>query len=109
MNYRDARLCKAEGLRERPVPEWSACIVYSPRSAKLFKLNASAWLVFELCETRDYDAVEAEFLEALAPRVGREEALAQLRSCLAMLRRAGLVELKPTPRGERRGGEEGRR
>lgn len=48
-------------LRVRPVPELGYCLVFTPARPTLYTLNAAAWLLLELCDGRDVQAIEAEF------------------------------------------------
>jgi hypothetical protein len=50
----------------RPVPELGYCLVFTPARPKLYTLNAAAWLLLELCDGQDLDALEADFREVYA-------------------------------------------
>lgn len=62
------------GLRVRAVPELGRCLVFTPAQPQLHTLNASAWLVFELCDGRSLAAIEAAYRDAIG--AGPEQALA---------------------------------
>lgn len=51
-------------LRVRPVPELGYCLVFTPARPMLYTLNAAAWLLLELCDGQDLQALEADFLAA---------------------------------------------
>ncbi|WP_146603894.1 aKG-HExxH-type peptide beta-hydroxylase [Micromonospora deserti] len=55
-------------------------------------LNLSSWLIFALCDGRDYATLRAGYTEAVAGAVGPEEAGRQFQSGLRQLVEAGLVQ-----------------
>lgn len=83
---------KTPGLRVRPVPEWDRCIVFTPAAPKLYTLNLSAWLVFELfAETPVATATEA-YMAAVVPPESEATARRNLDDCLQMLQDNGILE-----------------
>ena len=83
---------KLPGLRIRPVPEAGICLVYNPRDPTLRTLTPAAWLLFELCDGRSYEALRAAYIAAVARSRSAAEAEAWFRDGLAQLQSHGLVE-----------------
>lgn len=86
---------KENGLRVRPVPEWKTCLVYTPEHPRIVRLNAHAWLIFELCDGRDLTSMEAEYLAAIGGRFPAEMARDHLLNGLNELIGQGLVKAIP--------------
>ncbi|MCO6414666.1 hypothetical protein JYK14_00530 [Siccirubricoccus sp. KC 17139] len=62
------RYSQAPGLRLRPVRELGVCVVFAAEEARLYRLNAQAWLVLALCrEGLSGPALQAAWREAVAP------------------------------------------
>jgi len=62
---------KAPDLRIRPVPEMGCCLVYTPRNPNLYTLNATAWLILELCDGRSGAEIAASFATIVRESTGR--------------------------------------
>lgn len=56
---------------------WGRCYAFTPDEPEIYDLNASAWLILELCDGRPFGAIEADYLAAVGDRIGREAARAQ--------------------------------
>lgn len=67
------------------------CMAFTPRPPRLHTLNPSAWLIMELSRDGRGD-LEEEYLRRTSPPLSRGDALDQLRTGLASLRAAGLLE-----------------
>ena len=83
---------KTPGLRVRPVPEWDRCIVFTPAAPKLYTLNLSAWLVFELFADAPAATATRAYLAATVPPESEEAARRNLDDCLRMLQDNGILE-----------------
>ncbi|WP_428486450.1 hypothetical protein [Rhodopila sp.] len=83
---------RTPGLRVRPVPELGTCIVYTPASPRLHKLNPTAWLALELVDGRPSPVIEAEFLVRTTARLSNAAARRLLTDAVTMLLAAGIVE-----------------
>lgn len=89
----------APGLRIRAVPEIETYIAFAPDPARLCTLNASAWLILELCEGKTPDELDRTYARAVSPPLSPDHARAQLRAGLEGLRSMKLMELAaPAPR-----------
>lgn len=59
------RLCKAEGLRLRPIEEWSdRCFVYLPGHG-LHLVNLTGLFILQACDGRTLQALHADFLDCV--------------------------------------------
>lgn len=77
-------------LRVRAVPELERCLVFTPERPQLHTLNASAWLVFELCDGRTLAGIEAAYRDAIG--AGPEQAVApELHAIVGELTGRGIV------------------
>lgn len=83
---------KTPGLRVRPVPEWDRCIVFTPAAPKLYTLNLSAWLVFELFAETPIAAATEAYMAAVVPPESEATARRNLDDCLHMLQDNGILE-----------------
>jgi hypothetical protein len=63
----------------------------------MFRLNARAWLILELCDGRDAAAIERDYVETTGPAVGEAAALAEFASGIEALLRDGLIEAGAAP------------
>lgn len=78
-------LRKAQGVRSRAVPQAECLMVFSPRSGRIHWLGLDTWLLFELCDGRNVDAVAQGYAELAGDKLGgdaRERALRGLESLL---------------------------
>lgn len=65
---------RTRGLRIRPLPEQEVCFVYTPRKPNLYTLNATAWVILELCDGRSLEDIKEQFYGGIEPLMSREEA-----------------------------------
>ncbi len=99
---------KIRNLRVRPVPEMEFCFVYTRKPPTLYTLNASAWLVLELCDGRSFRRLKSAFAEAVEPLMSPEDAENYLSATLRDMLKMGIIEnLAATARGRRRASEKG--
>lgn len=83
-------------LRVRPVPELQRCLVFTPEQPRLYTLNASAWLVFELCDGRSLAGIEAAYREAIGAHPGQAVA-SELHAIVGDLAGLGIVSRSAAP------------
>jgi hypothetical protein len=76
----------------RPVPELGACLAYTPFAPRLHQLNPTAWLILELAEDREVEAIAEEFAARTAPQLSPAQARRTLEAGLADLLASGLVQ-----------------
>jgi hypothetical protein len=60
------RLLRRSDLVVRPVPELRMCMVYRPKPSRIITLNATGWMLFELCNGSTIGQIEHEYCKALA-------------------------------------------
>ena len=83
------------GVRLRPVPELSCCLVYRRRPPALCGLNLTSWLALTLCDGRSEDDIADAYAEAvgrMGPGTGRStlaEALQQLEALRLIRKQTG--------------------
>ena len=56
------------------MPEREVCLVYTPTNPNLYTLNATAWVVLELCDGRSLPALQRAFHRAVEPLMSKPEA-----------------------------------
>jgi hypothetical protein len=107
VSYRNGCFRKTRRLRVRPLPEMEACLVYTPRKPNLYTLNATAWVVLELCDGRSFRDLEQAFYRSVEPLMSEAEATEYLLASLGDLIEKSIVEVvsKTRPRRAQPGGE----
>jgi hypothetical protein len=83
------------GVRLRPVPEWGACLAYTPAHPALHRLNAASWLIASLCDGRSFPAIAAAYREALGGGDAPTVSETTLRAGLEQLLELGIVGATP--------------
>jgi hypothetical protein len=86
---------KVPHLRARPVRQAECLMVFSPSAPKIHWLDLNAWLIFELSDGRTGTELEGAYLDAVAGRVGLDEAQRQLHAGLDRLLGEKLIEPRP--------------
>jgi hypothetical protein len=64
---------KSPDLVLRRFPEWRQCYAYTPAQPDLFELNATAWLIVELCKGQPLAELQRDFLDVVGRKTGAEE------------------------------------
>jgi hypothetical protein len=93
VSCRRPRYSKAPDVRIRPIDEMGVCLVYTPKSPKLYTLNTSAWLAMELCDGRTWASLERRYYDAIEPLKSREASAAELRHLMDDLVGKGIIEV----------------
>jgi hypothetical protein len=86
---------KTRRLRIRPLPEREVCLVYTPGNPNLYTLNATAWLVLELCDGRSLPQLEQTFHRSVEPLMSEPEAREYLLASLRDMLEKSIVEIVP--------------
>jgi hypothetical protein len=84
---------KTRGLRIRPVPEREVCLVYTPSNPNLYTLNATAWVILELCDGRTLSQLEEAFHQSVEPLMSEQEASEYLLVSLRDMLEKSIVEV----------------
>jgi hypothetical protein len=58
----------------RDAEEWDCAVVFEPEEPRLCMLNATAWLLFELCDGRSFGAIQADYAALFGNKISKEEA-----------------------------------
>jgi hypothetical protein len=95
VSFRNGCFRKTRRLRIRPVPEREVCLVYTPSNPNLYTLNATAWVVLELCDGRSLPALQEAFHGAVEPLMSEREAAEYLLVSLRDLIEKSIVEVVP--------------
>jgi Coenzyme PQQ synthesis protein D (PqqD) len=78
------------------------CFVYTRNPPALYTLNASAWLVLELCDGRSFRRLKSAFAAAVEPLMSPEDARNYLSATLRNMLKMGIIEKRvATARGRR--------
>jgi hypothetical protein len=99
---------KTRRLRIRPVPEREVCLVYTPKSPNLYTLNATAWVVLELCDGRSLPSLQKAFHDAVEPLMSEREAAEYLLVSLRDMIEKSIVEVVPGTGSQRARPQKGR-
>jgi hypothetical protein len=94
-NYQSGCLRRKPDVKIRPVPEWSCCIAFTPDMPNVYMLNTLAWLIVELCDSKTFESVEAQFISLLSPQIQALEAKKQLIEGLRALIDKHIIEHVP--------------
>ncbi len=95
MSYPNGCFRKTPRLRVRPLPEREACLVYTPGNPNLYTLNATAWVVLELCDGRSLRQLEKAFYQSVEPLMSEQEAAEYLLASLRDMLEKSIVEVVP--------------
>jgi hypothetical protein len=87
---------KTRRLRIRPVPEREVCLVYTPSNPNLYTLNATAWVILELCDGRTLSQLEKAFHQSVEPLMSEQEASEYLLVSLRDMLEKSIVEVVPS-------------
>ncbi len=96
VSYRNGCFRKTRHLRIRPLPEMEACLVYTPKNPNLYTLNATAWVVLELCDGRTLPQLETAFYQSVEPLMSEQEATEYLLVSLRDMLEKSIVEVVPS-------------
>jgi len=75
----------------REAEEWDCAVIYEPDRPSLCMLNATAWLVFELCDGRSLGAIQGEYATLFGNKISKEEASLQTALGIRHLLDFGLI------------------
>ena len=103
MSFPTGSFRRSRGLRLRPLPEREVCLVYVPKKPNLYTLNATAWVILELCRGQPVKDLQAEFYRSIEPLMSRQEADDYVLACLDDFVRKLIVEVVPAAKPMNRG------
>ena len=61
----------------RPFEDWGRAYAFTPDDPEIYDLNATAWLIVDLCDGRPFNQIESAYVAQVSPHVGSDEARAQ--------------------------------
>ena len=76
----------------RDADEWDCAVIFQPDTPRLCMLNATAWLVYELCDGRSLASIEAAYATLFGNKISKEEARVQATSGIQQLLAFKLIE-----------------
>lgn len=82
---------KTRDLRIRPIPEMEVCLVFTPASPRLHTLNATAWLVLELCDGRTGRAIRDAYASVIAS-LSPDQVKSEIQDIMQDLEGKGIIE-----------------
>ena len=91
MLSRNGCYAKTPNVLLRRFEEWGRCYAFTPDEPDIYDLNPTAWFILELCDGRPFQQIEADYLAALGPRIGREKARAQFHAGFDTLLRRNII------------------
>lgn len=94
MYSRNGSYQKTPNVRIRTFEEWGRAYAYTPDDPELYDLNASAWLIVELCDGRPFREIEGEFVEVVGAKVGSELARTQFHSGFDALLKRNIISVR---------------
>ena len=103
MSFPTGSFRRSRGLRLRPLPEREVCLVYVPKRPNLYTLNATAWMILELCRGQPLKELQAEFYDSIEPLMSRQEAADYVLACLDEFMQKLIVEVVPATKLKRTG------
>lgn len=71
------------------------CLVYTPKDPNLYTLNATAWVVLELCDGRSLRDLERAFYRSVEPLMSPADATEYLLASLRDMINKSIVEVVP--------------
>lgn len=85
------RLRAVEPADALALPQQQRLVVAAGQPRSLHWLNLTSWAVYELCDGRDLESLESQYVQNLSEPVSSEDASKVCRSAVARLVREGLV------------------
>lgn len=85
MYSRNGSYAKAPDVVVRGFEEWGHAYASTPDDPDLHDLNATAWFILDLCNGRPFAQIEADYVNLVAPSVGKELAREQFHLGFDML------------------------
>ena len=85
MYSRNGSYAKAPEVVVRGFEEWGHAYAFTPDDPDLHDLNTSAWFILELCNGRPFAQIEADYVKAVAPKMGADVARTQFHHGFDML------------------------
>lgn len=82
---------RAPGVRLRPIPELGTCLAFVATPPRLHTLNPAAWLIAELCERHEGEALRQEFVRRSVPPWSETDALRQFDAGVQRLLSSGII------------------
>ena len=91
MLSRNGCYAKTSDVVLRTFESWGRAYAFTPDSPEIYDLNATAWLIVELCDGRPFGQIEADYIDALRDRLDPDEARAQFHAGFATLLERNII------------------
>jgi Coenzyme PQQ synthesis protein D (PqqD) len=86
------RFTKTPEAVVREADDWDCAVIFEPDTPRLCMLNATAWLVYELCDGRTLASIETAYATLFGNKISKEEARVQATSGIQQLLTFKLIE-----------------
>jgi hypothetical protein len=92
VSYPDACLTKHPNLRVRPMDQMQGLLVFTPDRPGIYVLNATSWLILELCDGRLRALIRDQYADIVGPVVLRDKAEEEFDTGVQTLEQMGLIQ-----------------
>jgi hypothetical protein len=86
------RFVKTAEAVVREADEWDCAVIFEPDTPRLCMLNATAWLIYELCDGRSLGSIGTTYADLFGNKISKEEARIQATSGIQQLLKFNLIE-----------------
>ena len=91
MFSRNGCYAKTPDVVLRPFAEWGHAYAFTPSEPDIIDLNATAFLIVELCDGRPYTQIENDFVDVVGNKVGAQKAREQFQTGFAQLLERNII------------------
>jgi hypothetical protein len=90
---RNGCYAKTPDVVVRGFEEWGHAYVFTPDEPEIHDLNASAWLILDLCNGRPFLQIEADYVTVVAPKTGVDVARSQFHLGFDLLLERNIISI----------------
>ena len=95
MLARNGRYVKTPDVVLRTFEEWGRAYAFTPDDPEIYDLNATAWFIVDLCDGRAFPEIEAAYVAAVGPKLGRDTAVSQFHAGFDALLERNIISVSP--------------
>ncbi len=93
MYSRNGCYSKTPDVVVRGFEEWGHAYAFTPDEPEIHDLNCSAWFILDLCNGRPFSQIEADYLKAVAPKMGAAVAKEQFHQGFDLLLARNIISI----------------
>ncbi len=93
MYSRNGSYAKTPDVVIRGFEEWGHAYAFTPDEPDIHDLNTSAWFILDLCNGRPFAQIEADYVKAVAPKMGPDIARAQFHQGFDLLLERNIISI----------------